>query len=387
MSANSVHIFNNIAQEGLDIIQQNELDISKDLLSSRAILLRSHSLHQVKVARELRVIARAGAGTNNIPVDRMTEQGVIVLNTPGANANAVKELVISCFVMASRNIFSAVNFIQDLAENDLDRIEDIKKQFKGFELHGKTLGVIGLGAIGSLVANAAIDLGLEVRGYDPMLTIERALHLSSKIEAVGSIQECVGQCDFITLHAPLIKDTTSLINREVISWMQPGAILLNFARDELVDSAAVKSALINRDLGMYVSDFPNRELLGTQNCHFLPHLGASTKESEINCAIQAAQQLCDFLKNGHIKNSVNFPEIKLARQSNTYRLMILNKNVPGALSDVMQAVANDRLNVIDMINQSKKEVAATLIDTDKPINPELIRLINDIDSVIRCYTI
>lgn len=387
MSAFLVHIFNNIAQEGLDVLREHSVEIINDEHKADAILLRSQSLRSFRPGKTLKAIARAGAGTNNIPVEDMTKHGVVVFNTPGANANAVKELVISCLIMGSRNLFPAVNFVKDLNEEDTVKIEEVKKQFKGFELKGKKLGVIGLGAIGSMVANTAIDLGLEVNGYDPMLTIERALNLSPRVNAVGSLSECISQCDFITLHAPLVKDTTSLINSELLKQMQDDVILLNFARDELVDASAIKSALLNSEIGAYISDFPNKTLLGTPNCHFLPHLGASTVESEVNCAVQAAEELVDFIENGHIRNSVNFPNIQLRRVEGAHRLVILNENVPGALSDIMKLVADDRLNITDMINQSRNDVAATLIDTDKPINPDLITMLEDLPSVIRCYAI
>lgn len=387
MAPFSVQIFNNIAQEGLSLLDDRGYKQTENPLEADAILLRSQNLHNVTLAKNIKAVARAGAGTNNVPVDKLTEYGIVVFNTPGANANAVKELVISCFVMASRNLFPAIDYVRELDAHGLSNLEQVKKQFKGFELKDKTLAIIGLGAIGCQVANSAIDLGMKVKGFDPKLTIERALSLSSKVHAAGTVEECIQDADLITIHVPLLKETEHLINTDTIAKMKPQATVLNFARGELVNPSAIKEALKAGKISSYISDFPEATLLNTPNCYFLPHLGASTNESEVNCAVQAIEQLQTFLETGQIKNSVNFPNIALRPNQNNYRLFIANKNVPGALSDIMQRLAEDRLNIVDMINQSLKEVAVTLIDVDKTINPSIIESIQSLPSVLRAYAI
>lgn len=386
-----IKTYNAISDKGLTRFNKADYQVGPDITAADAILLRSHKLDAASLEPELKAVGRAGAGTNNVPVDACTEAGVVVFNTPGANANAVKELVLCGLLLASRGIVSGIEFastqteIKDEAE--LSKLmEAEKKRFKGSEISGKTLGVIGLGAIGSLVAEMAIDLGMKVQGYDPALSVEAAWRLPSKVKRKENIAALVASSDFITLHLPVLDATRGLINGEVFSAMREGTCLLNFARDEIVDSQALLEALESGKLGKYVSDFPRPELMGREDVISMPHIGASTNEAEENCAIMAADQLMDFLENGNIKNSVNFPAAHLDRDAGAEsctRLAICNRNVPKMLGQILSVLADQNINVKEMINKSRNDIAYNLIDLEAQPSEGAIAAISEIEDVIK----
>jgi D-3-phosphoglycerate dehydrogenase len=386
-----IKTYNAISQKGLTRFRRENFQVDPDITDADAILLRSHKLDASAIDESLKAVTRAGAGTNNVPVDACTKAGVVVFNTPGANANAVKELVLCGLLLASRGIVPGIEFastqteIKDEAE--LSRLmESEKKRFKGSEISGKTLGVIGLGAIGSLVAEMAIDLGMKVQGYDPALSVEAAWRLPSKVRRKDNIASLVASSDFISLHLPVLDSTRDLINGEVFASMKDGTCLLNFARDEIVDSKALLEALESGKLGKYVSDFPRPELMGRQDVISMPHIGASTKEAEENCAIMAADQLIDFLENGNIKNSVNFPASFLERTADAgscTRLAICNRNVPKMLGQILSVLADQNINVRDMLNKSRDDIAYNLIDLEARPSEEALAAISQIEDVIK----
>lgn len=386
-----IKTYNAISQKGLTRFRSEDFQVDADLTDADAILLRSHKLDASAIDANLKAVARAGAGTNNVPVDACTEAGVVVFNTPGANANAVKELVLCGLLLASRGIVPGIGFastqteIKDEAE--LSKLmETEKKRFKGSEISGKTLGVIGLGAIGSLVAEMAIDLGMKVQGYDPALSVEAAWRLPSKVRRKENIASLVASSDFISLHLPVLDSTRDLINAEVFASMKDGTCLLNFARDEIVDSKALLAALESGKLGKYVSDFPRPELMGREDVISMPHIGASTNEAEENCAIMGADQLMDFLENGNIKNSVNFPASFLDRTADAgscTRLAICNRNVPKMLGQILSVLADQNINVRDMLNKSRDDIAYNLIDLETRPSEEALAAISQIEDVIK----
>ena len=386
-----IKTYNAISSRGLTRFRSEDFQVDPDLAEADAILLRSHKLDASAIQAELKAVARAGAGTNNVPVNACTEAGVVVFNTPGANANAVKELVLCGLLLASRGIVLGIEFastqteIKDEAE--LSKLmEKEKKRFKGSEIFGKTLGVIGLGAIGSLVAEMAIDLGMKVQGYDPALSVEAAWRLPSKVRRKENIASLVASSDFISLHLPVLDSTRDLINAEVFASMKDGTCLLNFARDEIVDSKALLEALESGKLGKYVSDFPRPELMGREDVISMPHIGASTNEAEENCAIMAADQLMDFLENGNIKNSVNFPASFLERTADAgscTRLAICNRNVPKMLGQILSVLADQNINVRDMLNKSRNDIAYNLIDLEARPSEEALAAISEIEDVIK----
>ena len=386
-----IKTYNAISSRGLTRFRSEEFQVDPDLAETDAILLRSHKLDASAIQAELKAVARAGAGTNNVPVNACTEAGVVVFNTPGANANAVKELVLCGLLLASRGIVPGIGFastqtaIKDEAE--LSKLmETEKKRFKGSEISGKTLGVIGLGAIGSLVAEMAIDLGMKVQGYDPALSVEAAWRLPSKVRRKDNIASLVASSDFISLHLPVLDSTRDLINAEVFASMKDGTCLLNFARDEIVDSKALLETLESGKLGKYVSDFPRPELMGREDVISMPHIGASTNEAEENCAIMAADQLMDFLENGNIKNSVNFPASFLERTADAgscTRLAICNRNVPKMLGQILSVLADQNINVRDMLNKSRNDIAYNLIDLEARPSEEALAAISEIEDVIK----
>ena len=386
-----IKTYNAISEKGLVRFPVSNYQVDPDLTDADAILLRSHKLDASAIDDGLRAVARAGAGTNNVPVDACTDAGVIVFNTPGANANAVKELVLCGLLLASRGIVPGIEFASTQTEitdeSELSKLmEQEKKRFKGSEISGKTLGVIGLGAIGSLVAEMAIDLGMKVQGYDPALSVEAAWRLPSKVKRKENIAALVASSDFISLHLPVLDSTRGLINAEVFSAMRKGACLVNFARDEIVDSKALLAALEDGKLGKYVSDFPRPELIGRDDVISMPHIGASTNEAEENCAIMAADQLTDFLENGNIKNSVNFPNLFLDRSSDAAsctRLAICNRNVPKILGQILSVLADQNINVLDMLNKSRNDVAYNLIDLESQHSEDALTAIAQIDDVIK----
>ncbi len=350
-----------------------------------AILVRSANMHDMDIPASVQAIGRAGAGTNNIPVKAMSARGVPVFNAPGANANAVKELVIAGMLIGARNLGGAIEFVKGLEGTDEElhkKTEAGKKHFVGRELPGRTLGVIGLGAIGSLVADAAIKLGMQVIGFDPGITVEAAWRLPREVRKAESIEQLIRESDFITLHVPLVEATRNLINTQRVALMKGGVILLNFAREGVVDNAAVLAGLKEGRLHAYVCDFPANALKGHDNVVCLPHLGASTEEAEENCAVMVAEQVSDYLENGNILNSVNFPDVTMPRES-LYRLAIANANVPNMVGQISTALAGAGLNIHNMVNKSKGDMAYTLVDVDSPVPDALLAQIGAIEGVLR----
>ncbi len=381
---NKILTLNNISVAGLEKLPRDSYEIASEIQHPDAILLRSFKMHDMEIPVSLKAVGRAGAGVNNIPVDKMSEKGVVVFNAPGANANAVKELVIAGMLMGCRNLGQAWDFARNLEGTDEVINKDVeagKKNFGGFELPGRTLGVVGLGAIGRYVANAAIDLGMNVIGFDPGITVEGAWQLSSEVEQANSIDEMIGKVDFITFHVPLIEATTNMINAERLKLMKDNVVILNFARNGIIDDEAVSAAIKSGKVYSYVCDFPSNLLKNHERVITLPHLGASTGEAEDNCAIMVAQQVKDYLENGNIKNSVNFPEVKLPR-TNGHRITIVNSNVPDMIGQISSKLAKRGKNIIDMLNKSKGNVAYTIIDIDKQPSDDLIAEIKDIDGVL-----
>ena len=381
-----IRTYNAISPKGLARFDGARYKVSSESTNPAGVLLRSYKLTTVELPSTVAAVARAGAGTNNIPISELTEKGVVVFNTPGANANAVKELICAGLMISSRDIFGGLNFVDGLSNQlseELDPLlESEKKRFAGTEIYGKTLGIVGLGAIGSLVANMALDLGMRVVGYDPAISVEAAWRLSSRVEKMPSLDALLKQSDYITLHVPAIDATKGMINTESISRMKPGVKLLNFARKEIVNANDVIAALDTGKMGSYVTDFPTPELIGHPRVLAMPHIGASTGEAEDNCAVMAADQLIDFLENGNIKNSVNFPDASMARGSD-FRLTFANSNVPNVLSTVLGRISGTGANVIDLVNQSRNEVAYNIMDIDQPVTDETVDAISNLDGVIR----
>ena len=351
-----------------------------------AILVRSQQLTESDITPSLRAVGRAGAGVNNIPVGAYTSRGIVVFNTPGANANAVKELVMAGLLLSRRGIIQGMAFVDGLGEltdkAELNiRVEAGKKQFKGSELKGKTLGVLGLGAIGSMVADMALQMGMNVLGYDPALSVDAAWRLSSQVQKMDNMQALFARTDMLTLHIPALDATRGIINAETLAYCKPGTVLLNFAREELVNNTDLLAALASGQLSQYISDFPTPALIGQAGVMATPHLGASTAEAEENCAMMVADQVKDFLENGNIHNSVNFPNLVLER-TNGYRLALANRNVPRILGSVLSILADRNINVIDMLNKSREDVAYNLIDVEVEPTPDLVRDIEKIEGVI-----
>lgn len=380
---------NQISIKGLDRLPRPNYEIASEFSTPDAILLRSHKLQSEDIGASVLAIARAGAGVNNVPVSYCTEQGIPVFNTPGANANAVKELIVSALTLGSRGILEGIEYVNTLtAMSDgaemSKLLEKEKKRFKGNELAGKTLGVIGLGAIGSMVADTALSLGMHVAGYDPALSVDAAWRLSSEVQKVDNIASLVSRSDYITLHLPVLDSTRNMINKELLANLKEGAILLNFAREEIVDTGAVVEALASGRLAKYIADFPTPELIGQRGAVLTPHIGASTDEAEDNCAVMAADQLMDFLENGNIKNSVNFPPLYLERTPGceSVRLSISNRNVPKILGHILSILADENINVVDMLNKSRDEIAYNLIDVEKTPPEPVLQKMREIDGVI-----
>ena len=380
-----VRIYNQIAKKGLDTFDSKDVVVAKALDHPQAILLRSHKLQTEEIEPSVLAIARAGAGINNIPLSYCTEQGIVVFNTPGANANSVKELVLAALLLSSRDVIGGVNFVSNLNENDAEQfdyvVESNKKQFKGKELSKRTLGIIGLGSIGSAVAKAALDLGMKVVGYDPALSIEAAWSLPSQVKRMDQLDSLYEVSDYVTLHVPVLPQTRNLINTESFKHFQRGTALLNFSRGEIVNDASVLEALSSELLSYYFTDFPDRIFMGNSRVYATPHLGASTMEAEENCAIMAAEQLDEFIRFGNIKNSVNFPDVRLDSNAQ-YRIAVANRNVPGLLGELMSVLADKNINVIDMINKSRGDVAYNLIAIDAQPPIGLIETINSIKDIL-----
>ena len=375
---------NNIAQVGLKRFPADRYEVGGKVTNPDAILVRSQDMHTLDIAPRVRAIARAGAGTNNIPVKTLSARGVPVFNAPGANANAVKELVIAGMLIAARNLLPATRFVDGLSGTDeaIDKtVEDGKKNFAGIELPRHTLGVIGLGKIGSLVADAAIKLGMNVLGYDPHITVDAAWSLPAQVRKANSVEEVLKGADFITLHVPYVEATRNLINRERVALMRDDAILLNFSRDGIVDNAAVLAALAAKKLKAYVCDFPAQALLNQPGVIALPHLGASTREAEDNCAIMVVDQLRDYLEHGNIQNAVNFPDVVMPREAQ-FRVGIANSNVPNMLGQISTAMADAGLNIHNMLNKSKGDMAYTLVDVDSAVPAPVVAKIAAIKGVL-----
>lgn len=376
---------NKIAKCGLDQLNDNYKITDDANVDADGIILRSFKMHDMELPESLKAVARAGAGTNNIPIDKCSEKGIVVFNTPGANANAVKELVIAGMLLASRDVIGGVAWANTLTGDDVDKqVEKGKSNFAGCEIKGKTLGIIGLGAIGILVANAAYALGMEVIGYDPYLSVDSALKLSRHVKKANSPEEVYAAADYITIHVPLMDSTRNTINAETIAQMKDGVIILNFARGGLVNNADIKKALADGKVAKYVVDFADSEIVNQPGIINIPHLGASTAESEDNCAVMAAQELADYLENGNILNSVNFPNCSLP-EDNIGRIAIAHKNIPNVIAKFTEALSS--VNISDMINKSKGELAYTIINTDHAIPAEAIEKLNQIDAVIRVRVI
>ncbi|MFN3883508.1 MAG: phosphoglycerate dehydrogenase [Rhodocyclaceae bacterium] len=378
-----VLVLNNVSQSGLKRLGERFV-YGKDMASPDAILLRSADLHGIDIPRSVLAIGRAGSGTNNIPVAEMSKRGVPVFNAPGANANAVKELVLAGMLMAARNLAAAMRFVASLDANDPEmetKVEAGKKAFAGFELAGHTLGIVGLGKIGCLVADAAIKLGMHVIGHDPEITVDAAWSLPSQVKKANSLAEVLKNSHFVTLHVPLVEATRKMIDAERIELMRHGAILLNFSRDGVVDESAVLAALDAKKLACYVCDFPSAPINHHPQVVALPHLGASTREAEENCAVMVADEVRDYLLDGNIVNAVNFPNVVMPRES-AYRIAIANANVPNMVGQITAAMAEAKLNIHNMVNKSKGDIAYTLVDVDSEVPKRVIERIAAIDGVL-----
>ena len=379
-----VLVLNQISANGLKRLPAERYVTGKDMAAPDAVLVRSADMHGMSIAPSVQAIGRAGAGTNNIPVKAMSARGVPVFNAPGANANAVKELVLAGMFMAARNLHPALRFVAGLepAMQDMDKtVEDGKKHFAGYELAGHTLGVIGLGKIGCLVADAAIKLGMNVLGYDPEITVDAAWSLPSQVKKAASVSEVLRNAHFVTLHVPLLDATRNTVNAENIGLMKAGAVLLNFSREGIVNDEAVLAALNSKHLGAYVCDFPSAAINRHERVIALPHLGASTREAEENCAIMVADQLREYLEQGNVANAVNFPNVSMARES-AYRVAIANANVPNMLGQISTAMAKAGLNIHNMVNKSRGDMAYTLVDVESPVGDDVLEALRAIDGVL-----
>jgi D-3-phosphoglycerate dehydrogenase / 2-oxoglutarate reductase len=384
----TIKTLNSIAESGLNVFNKDHYTIDNDSENPDAMVVRSFNMHPIEFGNKLKAIARAGAGVNNIPVDRCTEQGIVVFNTPGANANAVKEIVLTTLMASSRNLFAGVAWTKTLAgegEHVPKLVEAGKKQFVGKEIKGKTLGVIGLGAIGALVANDALDLDMDVIGFDPFISIDTAWNLSRNVQRAMTIEQLFANSDYITVHVPLTDDTRGMFNHATFSIMKPGVNILNFSRGELVNETDMAAALESGKVGQYITDFPNENVLKMKNAIPIPHLGASTQESEENCAIMAARQVKEFLETGNIKHSVNFPNAFLPYTGNR-RVTVFHENVPNMVGQITSAISSNNLNIADMVNRSRGGYAYTIIDIENNVNgdiiPSLEKKINQIEGIL-----
>lgn len=375
---------NNISVAGLERLPRERYEIASEIQHPDAVLLRSFNMHNMAIPPSLKAVGRAGAGVNNIPVDNMSQHGIAVFNAPGANANAVKELVLAGMLIGCRNLCPAWDYARNLSGDDAaisKAVEAGKKQFAGFELPGRTLGVIGLGAIGRYVANAALDLGMHVIGYDPGITVEGAWKLSSDVQKASNVEELLSKVDFVTFHVPLVDATRHMINAERLKIMKDNVIILNFARNGIIDDGAVSDAIKAGKVYAYVCDFPSNLLKDHDRVVTLPHLGASTQEAEDNCAIMVAEEVRDYLENGNVRNSVNFPDVAMERNGG-YRVAIVNSNVPNMVGQISSAMAEEGLNIIDMINKSRGELAYSLIDINASASDVLINKLTAIEGVL-----
>ena len=375
---------NPIAGVGLDLLsdEYNKVDDIKD---AQAVLVRSAAMHDMELPKTLEVVARAGAGVNNIPLDKCAEAGIVVFNTPGANANGVKELVFAGMLLAARDVVGGIEWVKGEEGNaDVAKLaEKQKKNFAGSEIAGKKLGVIGLGAIGVKVANAATHLGMEVYGYDPYISVNAAWSLSRNVNHVNAVEEIYKNCDYITIHVPLLDSTKKMINAEAIAMMKPTTVVLNFARDLLVDEEAMVAALEEGKIAKYVSDFPNPTTVGKKGCIVTPHIGASTEESEDNCAVMAVKEIRDFLENGNITHSVNYPDCNMGECKSAGRLLLLHRNVKGMIRSYTSILGDANINISDMTNKSRGDYACTLLDVDAPVTKEVEEKLQTLDGVLK----
>ncbi|HEY0892702.1 MAG TPA: phosphoglycerate dehydrogenase [Cellvibrio sp.] len=383
-----IKTYNAISVKGLNRFPRENYEVASDIGQPDAYILRSHKLHGEALPESVKAVARAGAGTNNVPVDEYTKKGVVVFNSPGANANAVKELVLAGMLLGSRGILSGMEYVSTLthmtdAEEMSKLLEKEKANFAGFELQGKTLGIVGLGAIGSLIADAALALGMNVVGFDPALSVEAAWRLPSQVGRMENLQSLLARSDYITLHVPAIPATKNLINVDTLKVTKKGATLLNFAREAIVDAHAVVESLDAGHLGKYICDFPEPILLNRKDVYAMPHIGASTEEAEENCAIMAADQLVDYLENGNIKNSVNFPAVSMDRSPAIgSRITFSNENVSGVLGHVLSVLADHKVNVVDMVNKSRGDVAYNIIDVEQVPSAAVVDALTKVEHVI-----
>ena len=386
-----IRTYNNIAAVGLNKFPSDTYEVDSVCEEPDALLLRSHKLHNEELPESVLAIARAGAGVNNIPVSDYTHKGIVVFNTPGANANAVKELVLASLLLGSRGVTQSMKYVDSLAtESDAaelhKKVEAGKKKYGGSELKGKTLGVVGLGAIGAKIANLALSLGMKVIGYDPKLSVEAAWQLSSEVNRAANIHSLLARSDYVTLHVPMIPATQGLMNNEAFSAIKDGAVLINLARGELVEEEAVIAALDSGKLSSYIADFPSQALIAHEKAILFPHLGASTVEAEENCAEMGALQLIDFLDNGNIINSVNFPAVAMERTTG-YRVTFANDNIPKVLGNILNLLADLNINVLDMVNKSRDEIAYTILDIEQEPTPDLIEKLSNVEHVFHVRSV
>lgn len=383
-----INNLNPIASVGLNLFTEKYEKV-ENFSDANAVLVRSASMHELELPESLEAIARAGAGVNNIPLEKCAEKGIVVFNTPGANANGVKELVIAGLLLASRDIIGGVNWVVSAKEDpDIAKVvEKKKKAFAGTEIKGKKLGVIGLGAIGVLVANAAYDLDMEVYGYDPFISVTAAWNLKKDIKPCKSAEEIYRECDFITIHVPAMDTTKGMINKEAFAMMKDGVKILNFSRDSLVKDDDMLEALKSGKVAKYVTDFPNAKVAGVEGVIAIPHLGASTEESEDNCAIMAVMELMDYLENGNIKNSVNYPDCDLGVCHAAGRITINHKNIPNMLGQLTSIFANENINIANLVNKSREQWAYTMIDIESTATPEIVQSLKAIDGVVKVRVI
>ncbi len=380
-----IQTLNKISPIGLDHFERENYEVASEIINPDAIVVRSFKMHEMEFGENLKAIARAGAGTNNIPLDRCSQNGIVVFNSPGANANAVKEIVIASLLLSSRDIAGGVAWtqsIKDEGENVPSLVEKHKSNFAGCEIKGKKLGVIGLGAIGAMVANSAIDLGMEVVGYDPYLSVDAAWELSSKVKKATGLETLLKEVDYITVHVPLLESTKEMFNSEKFAMMKEGVKIINFSRGALVNDDDMIKAIGEGKVSTYVTDFPEAKLLGVKGIIPIPHLGASTAESEQNCAVMAVEEVKDFLQHGNIQNSVNFPACVLHKTSGDKRITIANKNVPNMIGEITSILAKYSINIHDMLNKSRGELAYNIIDVDGDLTDEIISELQNIEGVV-----
>lgn len=381
-----IKTYNKISEKGLQRFSSNKYQVGENLSSADAIVLRSHKLHDTNIDNSVLAVARAGAGVNNVPIETYTKKGIVVFNTPGANANAVKELVIAGMLLSSRGILAGREYVNTLGHiQDAGKmsalLEKQKKHYAGSELAGKSLGIVGLGAIGSMVANVALSLGMEVKGFDPALSVDAAWRLPSEVQRMESLQALLGEVDYLSLHVPAIAATKHMINEDSLKLMRSDAVILNFARDAIVNPHAIVKALDKGELRQYVCDFPEPCLISHAKVVALPHIGASTAEAEENCAIMAANQLKEYLENGNVVNSVNFPHAKMGRNGVPYRVTFANDNVSGVLGEVLSIFATNKLNVVDMMNKSRNNLAYNILDFDEKPSDSVIEQLQKVEHV------